>query len=72
MFDVPVSLERGKTYEIVSHIEGPSSWSSWRVLNGKYTDEVEGIEFSFNNSSISKNGTDANRGQFPAIIFSTT
>ena len=68
MFDVPVSLERGKTYEIVSHIEGPSSW---RVINGKYTDEVEGIEFSFSNSSISKNGTDANRGQFPAFIFST-
>ncbi|CAH3197589.1 unnamed protein product [Porites evermanni] len=68
MFDVPVSLERGKIYEIVSHIEGPSSW---HVINGKYTDEVEGIKFSFSNSKISKNATDASRGQFPALIFST-
>ena len=68
MFDVPVSLERGKTYEIVSHIEGPSSW---RVINAKYTDDVEGIEFSFSNSSTSNNGTDASLGQFPAFIFST-
>ena len=68
MFDHSVSLERGKTYEIVSLIEGPSSW---RVIRGKYTDEVEGIQFSFSKSSASSNGTHASSGQFPAFIFST-
>ena len=68
MFDHSVSLERGKTYEIVSLIEGPSSW---RVIRGKYTDEVEGIQFSFSKSYTSGNGTDKNNGQFPAFIFST-
>ena len=67
MFDDPVSLERDKTYEIVSVIKGAPSW---RVVSGKYTDEVKGIEFSFGNSSFSKNGTVARRGQFPAFIFS--
>ena len=59
MFDHSVSLERGKTYEIVSLIEGPSSW---RVIRGKYTDEVEGIQFSFSKSSASSNGTHASSG----------
>ena len=68
MFDHSVSLERGKTYEIVSLIEGPSSW---RVIRGKYTDEVEGIQFSFSKSSASSNGTHEGSGQFPAFIFST-
>ena len=68
MFDHSVCLERGKTYEIVSHIQGPSSW---RVVRGKYTDEVEGIRFSFSKSSTSWNGTDESSGQFPAFIFST-
>ena len=68
MFDHSVSLERGKTYEIVSLIKGPPSW---RVIRGKYTDEVEGIQFSFSKSSASSNGTHASSGQFPAFIFST-
>ena len=68
MFDHSVCLERGKTYEIVSLIEGPSSW---RVIRGKYTDEVEGIQFSFSKSSASSNGTHESSGQFPAFIFST-
>ena len=68
MFDHSVSLERGKTYEIVSLIEGPSSW---RVIRGKYTDEVEGIQFSFSKSSASSNGTHEGSGQFPAFIFNT-
>ena len=68
MFDHPVSLERGKTYEIVSLIKGPSSW---RVISGKCRDEVEGIQFSFSRSSASRNGTDESGGQLPAFIFST-
>ena len=68
MFDHSVCLERGKTYETVSLIQGPSSW---RVVRGKYTDEVEGIRFSFSKSSTSRNGTDEIRGQFPALLFST-
>ena len=68
MFDHPVCLEQGKTYEVVSLIQGPSSW---RVMNGKDSEEVQGIQFSFISSSSSKNGTSVNTGQFPAFIFST-
>ena len=68
MFDHPVCLEQGKTYEIVSLIKGPSSW---RVTNGKESDEVQGIQFSFISSASSKNGTNVKTGQFPAFIFST-
>ena len=67
MFDHPVSLEQGKTYEIVSLIKGPPSW---RVIHGKHSDEVEGIQFSFSKSASSRNGTDVNLGQFPSFIFS--
>ena len=68
MFDHPVCLEQGKKYEIVSLIKGPSSW---RVTNGKESDEVQGIQFSFISSGSSKNGTGVYTGQFPAFIFST-
>ena len=68
MFDHPVCLEQGKTYETVSLIKGPSSW---RVTKGKESDEVQGIQFSFISSGSSKNGTGVYIGQFPAFIFST-
>ena len=68
MFDHPVCLEQGKKYEIVSLINGPLSWS---VINGKKSDEVQGIQFSFISSASSKNGTCVKTGQFPAFIFST-
>ena len=68
MFDHPVCLERDKTYEIVSLIKGPSSWY---VTDGKESDEVQGIQFSFSRSAASANGTDVKHGQFPALIFST-
>ena len=67
MFDHPVCLVRDKTYEIVSLIKGPKSWS---VTNGKKPDEVQGIQFSFSGSAASLNGTNVNYGQFPALIFS--
>ena len=68
MFDHPVCLEQGKTYETVSLIKGPSSW---RVTKGKESDEVQGIQFSFISSGSSKNGTNVKTGQFPSFIFST-
>ena len=68
MFDHPVCLERDKTYEIVSLIKGPPSWY---VTDGKESDEVQGIQFSFSRSAASANGTDVKHGQFPALIFST-
>ena len=68
MFDHPVCLEQGKTYETVSLIKGPLSWS---VTNGKKSDEVQGVQFSFISSGSSKNGTNFNIGQFPSFIFST-
>ena len=68
MFDHPVSLEQDTTYEIVSLIKGPTSW---HMLNGKESDEVQGIRFSFSSSASSMNGTDVNGGQLPALIFST-
>ena len=68
MFDRPVCLEQGKTYEIVSLIKGPLSWN---VTNGNESDEVQEIQFSFTSSGSSKNGTDVKTGQFPSFIFST-
>ena len=67
MFDYPVSLEQGKTYEIISLIKGPPSW---RVIDGKNLVEVKGIHFTFSKSASSVNGTDVGRCQFPSIIFS--
>ena len=67
MFDHPVSLEQSKTYEIISRIKGPPSW---RVIDGKNSYEVEGIQFTFRKSASSGNGTDFHRGQFPSVIFS--
>ena len=67
MFDHPVCLEQGKTYEIVSLINGPPSW---RVVDGKKSYEVEGIQFTFSQSASSGNGTGTRRGQFPSVIFS--
>ena len=67
LFDHPVSLEQGKTYEIESLIKGPPSW---RVIQGKNSYEVKGIQFTFSRTASSGNGTDVGRGQFPSVIFS--
>ena len=68
IFDDPVSLEKGKRYEISSFIEGPSSW---RVTTGKKSVQVQEIQFLFSYSHSSRNGTNESAGQFPAFIFST-
>ncbi|KAM7440537.1 hypothetical protein ABFA07_010228 [Porites harrisoni] len=67
MFNHPVDLEQDKLYEIVSLIEGPSSW---RVCAGKNPVAVQGVQFSFSNSAASTNGTSVVIGQFPAFLFS--
>ena len=67
MFDHPVYLEQDKPYEVVSLIEGPSSW---RVGAGKNPVAVQGVQFSFSDSAASTNGTCVDHGQFPAFLFS--
>ena len=67
MFDHPVYLEQDKPYEVVSFIQGPSSWL---LEGGKNPVEVQGVQFSFSNSDASTNGTDVISGQFPAFLFS--
>ena len=67
MFHHPVSLKKGKTYGIVSLTKGQPSW---RVIDGKNSYEVEGIQFTFSKSASSVNGTVVLRGQFPSVIFS--
>ena len=67
MFDHPVYLEQDKPYEVVSFIQGPSSW---RLSLGKNLVEVQGVRFSFSDSAASTNSTDVAGGQFPAFLFS--
>ena len=66
-FNRPVYLEKDKPYEVVSVIAGPSSW---RVGAGKNPVAVQGVPFSFSNSSASTNGTTVDNGQFSAFLFS--
>ena len=67
MFNRPVDLEQDKLYEVVSIIQGPSSWRLGGATNPV---EVEGVRFSFRNSVASTNGTRVDNGQFPAFLFS--
>ena len=67
MFNHPVHLEQDKPYQIVSLIEGPSSWA---VIGAKNRVEVQGVRFSFSNSAASANGTSVDIGQFSAFLFS--
>ncbi|CAH3030313.1 unnamed protein product [Porites evermanni] len=68
MFDHPVCLEQGKTYEIIVSLT--KGQPSWRVIDSKNSYEVEGIQFTFSKSASSVNGTVVLRGQFPSVIFS--
>ena len=67
MFNHPVHLEQHRPYEVVSLIEGPSSW---RVGTGKNPVDVQGVQFSFSDSGASTNGTCVDYGQFSAFLFS--
>ena len=67
MFDHPVHLEQDKPYEVVSVIDGPSSWA---VKGAENPVNVKGVKFSFSNSVASTNGTRVTDGQFPSFLFS--
>ena len=67
MFNHPVSLERDKTYEIVSLITGPHSWYGEK---GATSVEFQAVQFTFSCSVASSNNTSETRGQFPSLLFS--
>ena len=67
-FDNPVCLETDRTYEILSVIDGPASWSG---ESGKESVESQEILFPFSNSDVTSDGTSVSKGQFPAFFFST-
>ena len=65
LFEPPLCLDRGRVYDIISHIKGPkSSYGE----EGQETVECQGVHFTFSNSGASNNGTNATRGQFPALL----
>ena len=66
LIDLPVILESGKRYEIRSMISGPQSWYGEK---GETRVNFEGINFSFSGSASPSNGTNEERGQFPAFLF---
>ena len=67
LFNHPVSLVENKEYELVSRIKGPSSCYG---EEGQTSVDSEGIKFVFRSSSVSSNGTNDSRGQFPSFAFS--
>ena len=68
-FDNPVCLESNRTYEIISHIQGPAI--PWFGEGGEKSVYSQEILFSFSNSAASHSGTNVSTGQFPAFLFST-
>ena len=67
LFSFPVQLDEGKNYEIVSFINGPNSWYG---QEGQRSVKSQEVEFTFNNTGASDNGTDKISGQFPTLLFS--
>jgi len=67
LFNPTVSLEGDKTYEIVSLIKGTVSWYG---EEGKTSVECREVQFTFEGSATSSNGTSVFRGQFPVFLFS--
>ena len=66
-FDNPVCLETDRTYEILSHIEGPPCWYG---IYGKKSVECQEVLFSFSNSSASSDETSVSSGFSAAFLFS--
>ena len=56
-----------RTYEILSHIEGPGSLCG---LYGKESVESQEVLFSFSNSFASSDETSVSSGSFAAFLFS--
>ncbi len=65
-FDSPVLLKKDITYRIEASISGANSCSG---QSGKDFVFCSGVRFDFKKSSLSKNGTNVERGQFPEILF---
>ena len=66
-FDNPVCLETDRTYEILSHIEGPASWYG---VYEKESVECQEVLFSFSNSAASSDEPFVSSGLFAAFLFS--
>ena len=66
-FDNPVCLERDRTYQILSRIEGPACWYG---IYGKESVECQEVLFSFSNSSASSDETSVSSGFSAAFLFS--
>ncbi|XP_078380587.1 BTB/POZ domain-containing protein 6-B-like [Oculina patagonica] len=64
-FDRPVRLDEDKEYELVSLINGPTSWYG---KDGQISVECEGVRLTFRHSDGSTNATSELRGQFPAFL----
>ena len=56
-----------RTYEILSHIEGPACWYG---VYGKQSVECQEVLFSFSNSSASSDETSVSSVFFAAFLFS--
>ena len=68
LFDDAVPIKQNNCYEVVSLLNG---FSSWYGDKGKRSVECFGVNFSFSDSKekTDNNCTDVNFGQFPALLF---
>ena len=68
LFDDAVPIKQNSCYEVVSLVDGISSWFGY---NGKSTVECFGVTFTFHNSEekTESNPTGVNTGQFPVLLF---
>ena len=68
LFDDAVPVKQNNCYEVVSLVDGVSSWYGDK---GKRTVECFGVIFSFSDSEeeTDNNCTGVERGQFPALLF---
>ena len=68
LFDDAVPIKQNSCYEVVSLVNGNSSWFGY---NGKSTVECFGVTFTFHNSEekTESNPTGVNTGQFPVLLF---
>ena len=66
MFDEPIHLKAGTYYDISVLLDGPPSFAG---DDGKQEVIEEGVNFIFENSTGSTNGTSFDEGQIPSLLF---
>ena len=66
LFDNPVILQSGRSYKIISEINGPPSWYG---EGGQTLVNFAGINFTISKSDGATNGTSEKGGQFPVFLF---